>query len=250
VWLATAPGCLALPVNLIVNRPSQARTFQGYGVEALTDTSDYGGSPYYGAEGILAGAAPLGDYHIAGGRQDWANHPVTDGDASDVAAAIEAGHVLSGYQFPGSLVFLAFDREERGAAGGSVWPAAHASDRNLGTLAPDTTGYNPAGGFCGGAGIGWGAPAEVKWSGDSLCRSAFDSAEMSGYLDLWHPTAAIRGAGFPARNAEPVPEPSATLQIACGLTAIAAVGRRLRAQSGQSCSTARTHSSAINWWPA
>ena len=75
------------------------------------------GSTYSGANnviGVLPGAATPGQLVIIGGHYDSDDNPGADDNASGTAGVMEAARVMSQYSFDHSLMFVAWDGEEKG----------------------------------------------------------------------------------------------------------------------------------------
>ncbi len=120
--------------------------FNGLGLTSSLDPFTYGS--YTGANnvvGVLPGTTRPNDIYIVGAHYDSAENPGADDNASGTAGVMEAARVLSQYQFEATIVFIAFDLEEKGLIGSSHYVSEHSSDNILGMISLDMIAYNPDG---------------------------------------------------------------------------------------------------------
>ncbi len=124
-------------------------TLASFGLNVTLDRFEYQGSTFYNVTAVLPGKTRPDEYHVIGAHFDSVNNPGADDDATGVAALLEAARVASLHEFEASLVFVAFDYEEKagvsGLIGSGAWVAAHRGDRILSMLQLDMIGYNPPG---------------------------------------------------------------------------------------------------------
>lgn len=99
--------------------------FLAMGLTPSLDSFTYSGSTYYNVYAILAGLNNPGDIYVVGAHYDSVAGPGADDNASGVAGVLEAARVLSQHSFNGTLVFIAFDREEQGLIGSAAYVANH-----------------------------------------------------------------------------------------------------------------------------
>jgi len=123
--------------------------FTSLGLTATLDpfTFSSGGANYLGCNnvvGILTGTTRSSDVYLIGAHYDSVNNPGADDNASGVAAVMEAARVLSQYQFEATIIFVAFDAEEKGLLGSAHYADAHSGDNILGMISLDMIAYNPA----------------------------------------------------------------------------------------------------------
>jgi Zn-dependent M28 family amino/carboxypeptidase len=115
-------------------------------LDPFTFTS--GGALYLGCNNVVAvqpGKTRPNDIYILGAHYDSLSNPGADDNASGVAGVLEAARVLSHYQFQATLVYIAFDGEEKGLFGSDHYAAGAVGDRILGMVSLDMIAYNPPG---------------------------------------------------------------------------------------------------------
>jgi len=130
------------------HNPARTNIYNAFVSSGLTSTLDsfsYAGGTYYNVVGTLEGYARPDLYFVVGAHYDSASNPGADDDASGVAGILEAARVLSQYQLPVSIRFIAFDAEEAGLRGSAAWSQAHSGDNILGMIELDMIAFNPAG---------------------------------------------------------------------------------------------------------
>jgi hypothetical protein len=121
-----------------------------YGLSTSLDPFSFNsfGIPYSGAAnviGVKTGVSRPGDIYIVGCHYDSVQNPGADDNASGVAGVLEAARVLSPYNFAATLVFVAFDGEEKGLYGSWHYADGAAGQQILGMVCLDMIAYNPAG---------------------------------------------------------------------------------------------------------
>lgn len=124
--------------------------FASFGLTTTLDPFSFtsGGHTYLGASnviGVKTGKTRPGDIYILGAHYDSVQNPGADDNASGVAGVLEAARVLSQYQFGATLVFAAFDGEEKWMCGSTHYAADAAGQNILGMVSLDMLAYNPAG---------------------------------------------------------------------------------------------------------
>jgi len=106
------------------------------------------GNAYLNCNNVVAvkpGESRPNDIYILGAHYDSFQNPGADDNASGVAAILEAARVLSSYEFEATLIFIAFDAEEKGLYG-SMHYASGATGQNIcGMVSLDMIAYNPPG---------------------------------------------------------------------------------------------------------
>ncbi len=120
--------------------------FNTVGLTGSLDPFTYGS--YTGANnvvGVLTGTTRPNDIYIVGAHYDSAENPGADDNASGVAGVMEAARVLSQYRFEATIIFIAFDLEEKGLLGSDYYATNHSGDNILGMISLDMIAYNPDG---------------------------------------------------------------------------------------------------------
>jgi Zn-dependent M28 family amino/carboxypeptidase len=146
-WLYTHDGDNRGPSGYEHNlaRDNILTAFSSFGLTASLDPFTYGATTYHNVVGVHTGAARPEEIYIVGAHYDSVGNPGADDNGSGVAGVMEAARVLSQYAFESTLVFIAFDMEERGLLGSQAYAAAHAADDIRGMISLDMIAYNPAG---------------------------------------------------------------------------------------------------------
>lgn len=122
--------------------------FSGFGLTTSYNPFQYNGYNGNNVIGIHQGKTRPGDIYIIGAHYDSFVYPGeniapgADDNASGTAGVLEAARVLSGYDFEATLVFIAFDREEQGLLGSTVYAQQHTGDNILGMVSLDMIAYN------------------------------------------------------------------------------------------------------------
>jgi Zn-dependent M28 family amino/carboxypeptidase len=119
--------------------------FKSFGLTTSLDYFTYNSQTCANVVGVLPGKVHPDQIYVVGSHYDSASAscPGADDNASGTAGVIEAARTLSGYQFDSTIVFIAFDREEQGLVGSSIYANAHASDDIQGMISMDMIAYNP-----------------------------------------------------------------------------------------------------------
>jgi len=111
-----------------------------------------GGKTYAGANnviGVLTGATTPERYVVIGGHYDSVQNPGADDNASGVAGVMEAARIMSQSTFETSIMFVAWDGEEKGLKGSRHWVNTNGVSSisavfNLDMLAHNNEGLNIA----------------------------------------------------------------------------------------------------------
>jgi hypothetical protein len=136
-------SCLGAQHELAMLRIQER--FAGFG---LTTTL---GSPfvlydrmYYNVIGIHEGTTCPGEIYLVGAHYDSAaGSPGAWDNASGVAGVLEAARVLSQASFEATIIFIAFDGEERGRKGSRAYAQEHALDDIRVMICLDGIAYRP-----------------------------------------------------------------------------------------------------------
>jgi Zn-dependent M28 family amino/carboxypeptidase len=124
--------------------------FASYGLPASLEPFTYtvGTFTYTGANNVLAvkpGTVHPEQVFIIGSHYDSVYNPGADDNASGVAGVLEAARILSQYQFESTIVFAAFDLEEKGLFGSNYYVQDHPGQQIMGMIQLDMIAYNPEG---------------------------------------------------------------------------------------------------------
>jgi Zn-dependent M28 family amino/carboxypeptidase len=146
-WLYTHDGDNRGPTGQEHNwaRDNIFTAFDSFGLDTSLDPFTYSGTEYHNVVGVHTGAVRPDEIYIVGAHYDSVSNPGADDNASGVAGVMEAARVLSQYSFASTMVFIAFDLEERGLLGSWAYANAHAGDDIRGMISLDMIAYNPAG---------------------------------------------------------------------------------------------------------
>jgi len=130
--------------------------FESFGLETTLHPFDYQGTACYNVVGVHRGVSGPDEIYVLGAHYDTvAGAPGAWDNASGVAAVLESARVLSQHAFEGTIVFIAFDREEQGLYGSATYVNDHVQDRihamiNIDSIAwraygPEHPDYNKIG---------------------------------------------------------------------------------------------------------
>jgi hypothetical protein len=121
---------------------------------------------------------PSNEIYIVSGHYDSVDNPGADDDASGVACVLEMARVLSQFQFARTIVFIAFDAEERVdsvtqvlAPGSARYVSQHLQDNIRGMVSADMIGHQASGSYSNTAQIE-GSPATDPIRNDVLAAVA------------------------------------------------------------------------------
>lgn len=99
-----------------------------------------GGHDYTGLNNVVAvkeGVDPGAGMYVLGAHYDSVNNAGADDNASGVAGVMEAARATAGYHFRSTIVFIAFDAEEKGLFGSRQYASQHADDDIRGMISLD-----------------------------------------------------------------------------------------------------------------
>lgn len=109
--------------------------FESFGLETNLHPFEYGGTTCYNVVGVHRGISCPDEIYVLGAHYDSvAGSPGALDDASGVAGVLESARVLSQHAFEGTIVFIAFDREEQGLKGSAAYVNDHIGDHIHGML--------------------------------------------------------------------------------------------------------------------
>ena len=108
-----------------------------FGLSVQLEPFTYWGHTYYNVVGTQTGVLYPDVQYIVGAHYDSVNNPGADDDASGVAGVLEIARVLSQYDLPYTVKYVAFDLEELGLLGSIAYVAAHQSDDIRGMIQLD-----------------------------------------------------------------------------------------------------------------
>ncbi|HUS91528.1 MAG TPA: M28 family metallopeptidase [Phycisphaerae bacterium] len=144
--------------------------FAGLGLEASLDpfTFTKSSKDYLGCNnvlGVLPGRVHPERLYFVGGHYDSVENPGADDNASGVAGVMEAARVLSQYPFECTIVFAAWDGEERGLQGSWHWVNTNDEGAVDGVANLDMIAYNHDGDGDGQGDDAVTAYGEATWRG-------------------------------------------------------------------------------------
>ena len=116
---------------------------EGFGLATSLDPGAYNNVEYSNVMGVLPGVIRPDEVYVLGAHYDTVRSPGAYDNASGVAAVLEAARVLSQYRFEATLVFIAFDREEKGYIGSGAYAEEHRQDVIRGMISLDCIAYHP-----------------------------------------------------------------------------------------------------------
>jgi hypothetical protein len=121
--------------------------FNSLGLASSLDpfTFTAGKKTYAGANnviGILAGVTNPTQYVVICGHYDSVQNPGADDNASGTAGVMEAARVMSQYTFETSIMFVAWDGEEKGLKGSWDWVNTNGVSSIVGAYNLDMLAYN------------------------------------------------------------------------------------------------------------
>ena len=130
-------------------RDNIAGYFNSLGLATSLDPFSFsaGGNTYTGANnviGVLTGTTNPTQYVIIGGHYDSVQNPGADDNASGTAGVMEAARVMTQYSFDTSIMFVAWDGEERGLKGSWDWVNTNGVSSIIGVYNLDMLAYNDA----------------------------------------------------------------------------------------------------------
>ena len=116
--------------------------FESFGLETSLHPFEYQETTYYNVVGVHRGISCPTEIYVLGAHYDSVEGaPGAMDNGSGVAGLLESARVLSQYAFEGTIVFIAFDREEQGLQGSRAYANDHIGDHihgmlNLDCIAP------------------------------------------------------------------------------------------------------------------
>ncbi len=109
--------------------------FESFGLETSLHPFEYQETTYYNVVGVHRGISCPNETYVLGAHYDSVEGaPGAMDNGSGVAGLLESARVLSQYAFEGTIVFIAFDREEQGMRGSTAYANDHIGDRIHGML--------------------------------------------------------------------------------------------------------------------
>jgi hypothetical protein len=117
--------------------------FDGLGLDASLDPFTF--SSYTGCNnvlGILPGRITPDRVYVIGGHYDSVNNPGADDNASGVAGVMEAARILADLPLASTVMFAAWDAEEKGLRGSKDWVATEDESVVDGVVNLDMIAYN------------------------------------------------------------------------------------------------------------
>ncbi len=120
--------------------------FESFGLETTLHPFDYQGTPSYNVVGVHRGVSCPNEIYVLGAHYDTVEGaPGAWDNGSGVAAVLESARILSQYAFEGTIVFIAFDREELGLYGSTAYVNDHVHDRIHGMINVDSIAWQAYG---------------------------------------------------------------------------------------------------------
>jgi hypothetical protein len=143
--------CFGLQHDLAQQRIREL--FESFGLETSLHPFEYKETTCYNVVGVHRGVSCPNEIYILGAHYDsYEGSPGAMDNGSGVAGLLESARVLSQHAFEGTIVFIAFDREEQGLQGSRAYAYDHIGDHihgmlNLDCIAPlacgpEHPGYN------------------------------------------------------------------------------------------------------------
>ncbi len=120
--------------------------FESFGLETSLHPFEYQETTCYNVVGVHRGISCPTEIYVLGAHYDAVEgSPGAMDNGSGVAGLLESARVLSQHAFEGTIVFIAFDREEQGLKGSAAYANDHIGDHihgmlNLDCIAPQACG--------------------------------------------------------------------------------------------------------------
>jgi hypothetical protein len=127
-------------------RSNIAALMTSYGLTVQLQSFTYGGQTYYNVVGTQTGVLYPNVQYVVGAHYDSVSNPGADDNASGVAGVLEAARVLSQYDMPYTIKYIAFDLEELGLLGSAAYVAAHHNDDIRGMVSLDMIAWSGSAG--------------------------------------------------------------------------------------------------------
>ena len=120
--------------------------FESFDLETRLHPFEYQGTTCYNVVGVHRGVSCPDEIYVLGAHYDSvAGAPGAWDNASGVAGVLESARVLSQHAFEGTIVFIAFDREEQGLFGSAAYVNDHIQDRIHGMINIDSIAWQAYG---------------------------------------------------------------------------------------------------------
>jgi hypothetical protein len=123
-------------------RDNIVSTLESFGLQVELEGFTYSGRTHYNVVATKPGFRNPEQQYILGAHYDSVNNPGADDDGSGVASVMEAARVLSAYDFEKTLKFVAFDLEELGLVGSSVYVNRHRTETIVGMIQIDMIAHD------------------------------------------------------------------------------------------------------------
>ena len=112
--------------------------FESFGLETSLHPFELGETTYYNVVGVHRGISCPNEIYVLGAHYDSVEDcPGALDNGSGVAGVLESARVLSQHAFEGTIVFIAFDREEQGCFGSRAYVKDHIEDHIHGMICLD-----------------------------------------------------------------------------------------------------------------
>ncbi len=188
--------------------------FAGLALDASLDSFTFNSDSYRGCNnvlGVLPGRIDSDRVYIIGGHYDSVNNPGADDNASGAAGVMEAARILADLPLAHTVMFVAWDGEEKGLKGSRHWVNTNDESVVDGVVNLDMLAYNHNSSNT--ATIYGNAPWRTKWvAAAGLYAPDINIVEDTGTLsasDHWPFQAAGRPAGGIIENTYfPLPNPN------------------------------------------
>jgi hypothetical protein len=120
--------------------------FESFGLETSLHPFKYMETTCYNVVGVHRGISYPNEIYVLGAHYDSvAGSPGAMDNGSGVAGLLESARVLSQHAFEGTIVFIAFDREEQGLLGSAAYANDHMGDHIHGMLNLDCIAWQACG---------------------------------------------------------------------------------------------------------
>ena len=188
--------------------------FTGLGLVASLDPFTFNSNSYRGCNnviGLLPGRITPDRVYVIGGHYDSVDNPGADDNASGVAGVMEAARILADLPMASTVMFVAWDGEEKGLKGSHDWVNTNDESVIDGVVNLDMLAYNHNDDNT--ATIYGNAPWRTKWvTAAETYAPDINIVEDTGTLaasDHWPFQAASRPAGGIIENTYfPLPNPN------------------------------------------
>lgn len=127
-------------------RSNIAALLTSFGLSVQLEPFTYSGHTYYNVVGTQTGVSHPNTQYVVGAHYDSVSNPGADDNASGVAGVLEAARVLSQYELPYTVKYVAFDLEELGLLGSGAYAYTHRNDDIRGMISLDMISWAGAAG--------------------------------------------------------------------------------------------------------